>query len=166
MGRKVFYSFHFDGDCWRTSQVRNAGFVEGNQPVSGNTWEAIKRGGKAAIEKWINEQMSGKSCVVVLIGSATAGRPWIDYEIARAWDSGKGVVGVHIHSLKDALGLQSRKGSNPFGSFTLKNGTVRLSDVVRVYDPPYTTSTLVYAYIRDNLATWVDEAIRIRNDYR
>ena len=43
MKRKVFYSFHFDNDNWRAGQVRNMGVVEGNQPVSGNKWEEIKK---------------------------------------------------------------------------------------------------------------------------
>ena len=164
MARKVFYSFHFDGDCWRTSQVRNAGIVEGNQPVSGNTWEAIKRGGDAAIKKWIDEQLGGKSCAVVLIGNATAGRPWINYEIVKAWNSEKGLVGIYIHNLKDSAGKRSVKGSNPFAGFTLNDGKERLSDVVKAYDPPYSDSKDVYQHIADNLAAWVEEAIKIRND--
>ena len=34
MARKVFHSFHYDGDSQRASQVRNIGAVEGNTPVS------------------------------------------------------------------------------------------------------------------------------------
>lgn len=74
MARKVFFSFHYEADNWRASQVMNAGVVEGNQPVSDNDWETITRGGDAAIQRWIDSQLDGKSCCVVLIGSATAGR--------------------------------------------------------------------------------------------
>ena len=77
MARKVFFSFHYKPDNWRASQVRNAGTVEGNKPVSDNDWEAITSSGDAEIRKWIDGQLSGKSCAVVLIGSATAGRKWI-----------------------------------------------------------------------------------------
>ncbi len=34
MARRVFYSFHYVPDCWRTSQVRNIGAIEGNKPAS------------------------------------------------------------------------------------------------------------------------------------
>src|SRR5690349_5507067 len=94
MPRKCFYSFHYVPDNWRTSQVRNIGVIEGNAPASDNGWESVKKGGEAAIQKWIDLQLSGRSCAIVLIGSETAGRKWINYEIGKAWNEGKGVVGI------------------------------------------------------------------------
>jgi len=61
MARKVFYSFHYANDYWRTQQIRNIGFIEGSKPVSANDWEAVKKGGDTAIEKWIADQLGGKS---------------------------------------------------------------------------------------------------------
>lgn len=72
--RRVFYSFHFDSDAWRAAQVRNMGVTEHDEPVSDNAWENVKRGGDAAIQRWIDGQMSTRSCVIVLIGSNTASR--------------------------------------------------------------------------------------------
>jgi hypothetical protein len=163
MVKKAFYSFHYAADAWRASQVRNSGVVEGNVPVSDNDWEEVKSGGDAAIKQWIDSQMSGRSCAVVLIGAGTAGRKWIDYEIEKAWNARKGLVGVYIHNLLDSNQTQSTKGKNPFDTFTLKDGTVKLSTIVKAYDPPYKTSTNVYDYIKSNLASWVDEAIEIRD---
>jgi hypothetical protein len=165
MARKVFFSFHYKPDNWRASQVRNAGVVEGNPAVSDNDWETITSGGDSAIKRWIDGQLSGKSCAVVLIGSATAGRKWINYEIEKAWNDKKGVVGVYIHNLEDRLDNQSPKGDNPFDAIMLDDGRKKLSSVVKAYDPPYTISTNVYKHIKDNLDGWVEEAISIRNDY-
>jgi hypothetical protein len=162
MAREVFYSFHHRPDSWRAAQVRNAGVIEGNQPVSDNDWEVIKRGGDTAIKAWIDAQLAGKSCAVVLIGTNTSERRYVKYEIQRAWDSGKGLVGIYVHNLKDAAGLQSNRGRNPFAAFTINSGRTNLGDVVRAYDPPYTISTSVYEHIRNNLASWVEEAILIR----
>ncbi|PZP83556.1 MAG: hypothetical protein DI582_10805, partial [Azospirillum brasilense] len=114
MARKVFYSFHYQPDNWRASTVRSIGKLEGNQPVSDNDWESVTRGGDAAIERWINDQMHGTSCLVTLIGNGTAGRKWINHEIRKAWDAGKGVVGIYIHNIKDRLGQQAGQGYNPF----------------------------------------------------
>lgn len=166
MARKVFYSFHYKPDNWRASQVRNIGVVEGNQPCSDNDWEAVTRGGDAAIEGWINAQLSGRSCAVVLIGSGTAGRKWIKYEIKKAWDDKKGLVGVYVHNLLDAASSQTSKGANPFAEFTLNEGKTALSSVVKTYDPPYTSSTYAYGHIKTNLETWIEEAVRIRDDYK
>lgn len=165
MARRAFFSFHYKPDNWRAAQVRNAGVVEGNAPVSDNDWEIITSGGDAAIQRWIDGQLSGKACAVLLIGSATAGRKWINYEIKKAWDDGKGLVGVYIHNLRDRLGSQVSKGRNPFADFTLNNGATQLSSLVNAYDPPFTTSTYVYEHIKENLEAWVEEAVRIRANW-
>lgn len=165
MSRKVFYSFHFTPDSWRASQVRNIGIVEGNQPVSDNDWEDVKKGGSDAIQKWINNQLHGRSCTIVLIGKNTAGRKWIKYEIEKSWNDGKGVVGIYVHNLKNANGEQTSKGNNPFDDFTMKRDGKKLSSIVKVYDPPYSDSTDVYDYIKNNLESWVEEAISIRENY-
>src|SRR5260370_41162731 len=44
MARKVFFSFHYKADSWRTSQVRNIGAIEGNAPVADNDWESMTKG--------------------------------------------------------------------------------------------------------------------------
>lgn len=163
MARRVFYSFHYKPDNWRASQVRNMGVIEGNRPVSDNDWETITRGGDKAIEKWIAEQMDGKSCAVVLIGTNTAGRKWINYEIVKSWNDKKGVLGIYIHNLQDSKGNQSTKGRNPFDDITV--GNTSLSKIVKAYDSPYYLSTSVYNHIKENLAGWVDEAVRIRDNY-
>lgn len=36
MKRQVFFSFHYNRDSWRASQVRNMGKVDGNSTFSDN----------------------------------------------------------------------------------------------------------------------------------
>ncbi len=163
MARKAFYSFHYKPDNWRASQVRNMGVIEGNTPVSDNDWESITAGGDEKIRKWIDEQISGKSVAIVLIGAATAGRKWINYEIKKAWGDGRGVLGIYIHNLKNRDGEQSSKGNNPFDAFTIDGKS--MASIVKVYDPPYSTSSYVYDHIKDNLADWVEKAVEIRGNY-
>lgn len=162
MARRVFYSFHYKPDNWRVSQVRNIGAIEANKPASDNDWETVTQGGDKAIEKWIADQMNGRSCVVVLIGSDTAGRKWINHEIVKAWNDKKGILGIHIHKLKNSNGETSAKGNNPFDHVTLNNGAKKLSSVVKVYDPPSADSTVVYNHIKDNIEKWIETAIDIR----
>lgn len=165
MARRVFYSFHYKPDCTRAARVRNMGVVEGNKPATDNDWEAITKGGDKAIQKWIDDQLDGKSCNVVLVGENTAGRKWIKYEIKSAWNSDKGLVGVFIHRLKDLDGNQCSKGRNPFEDFTMRQSEKKLSSIVKTYNPPYTDSKDAYAYISDNLVDWIEEAIEIRDNY-
>jgi MTH538 TIR-like domain (DUF1863) len=165
MARKAFFSFHYSPDCWRASQVRNMGMVEGNAPVSDNDWESIKRGGDDAIKKWIANQIGGKSCTVVLVGENTYQRKWVLYEISKSWNEKKGVLGIRIHGLKNSSGNQGISGPNPFSSITLNGNSKKLDSVVKLYDPPFTSSTYVYDHIKENLSDWVQKAIQIRDSH-
>lgn len=164
MARKVFYSFHYDADRDRVAQVRNMGVVEGSPIASDNDWEQIKKGGDRAIQAWIDTQMKGTSCCVVLIGASTAGRKWVTYEIEQAWRQNKGVVGLHIYELKDLKGQKSSKGLNPLDYARLSNWGGLVSSVAKTYDPPMVDSKAVYAHIASNLSGWIEEAIRIRTN--
>lgn len=165
MARKAFFSFHYQLDSWRVQTVRNIGVIEGQPLLGSNKWEDVAKNGAAAIEQWINQQMAGKSCNIVLIGSETAGRRWVQYEFKKAWEDKKGVLGIHIHKLLDQDQRPSLKGRNPFLGFTLKNGAVKLDNVVPVYDPPGTTSSAVYNTISANIADWVEDAIETRSKW-
>ena len=165
MARNVFYSFNFDDDAWRVSQIKNMGAVSGQPILAANEFEEIQKGGKAAIEKWIDDKMTGKSCVVVLIGRNTAGRKWVEYEFKKAWSEERALLGVHIHKLEGDNGRPTGKGANPFKGFTIDGGKTRLDSVVPVYDPVQTTSKGVYNHIETNLADWVEDAITERKKH-
>ena len=162
MARRAFFSFHYRSDASRAALVRNMGMVEGNSPVSDNDWEAVTRRGDAAIERWIAEQMHGRSCTVVLVGSNTAGRKWIRHEICQSWNDGMGVVGIHVHGLKDLNGNTAAKGDNPFTAVTHNKSGKSLAAIVKCYIPPGSDSKERYAWIKKHLASAVEEAIQIR----
>jgi len=166
MARRVFFSFHYMPDNWQASQIRNIGAIEGNKAASDNDWESVTKGGDAAIKKWIHDQMSGRSCVIVLIGTDTAGRKWIKYEIEKAWEASQGVLGIYVHNLQPSDHKQSTKGKNPFEDFTMQQNGKNFSSIVKVYDPPYSKSTDVYEHIEQNIADWIDEAVNIRQNYK
>jgi len=158
MVKKCFLSFHYKPDNWRVSQVRQIGSIEEQPLLDSNDWEAIKKKGDTAIEKWIADNMKGKDCLVVLVGEKTAGRRWVKHEIKKAWKDGLGVLAIYIHNLKDAAGDQATKGTNPFTGLTVDGQGI----VGKVYDPPYKISTNVYNYIRDNISTWINDAVKAR----
>jgi len=152
----VFYSFHFANDCFRVQMVRNIGALEGDEPVTANEWEEVKRKGPTAVERWIDEHMRYKRCVIVLVGSETANRPWVKYEIVKAWNDGKGLFGIHIHNLKCARTESTcPKGPNPFDQIEMQDGS-RLSSQVMCYDP---SSLNAYAAIQRGMEQWVANAI-------
>lgn len=153
MGRKVFYSFHFDNDNWRAGQVRNIGAVEGDRPVNGNKWEEVKSKSDATIKEWIDNNLRDKSCLVVLIGEKTSERKWVNYEINRAWELGKAVCGIYVHKLENVYGNQSSKGKNP------------LANYIPIFESDYSTSKYVYDDIKNNISDLVERAIKVRSQY-
>lgn len=164
MARRSFFSFHYKPDASRAAQVRNMGVVDGNKPVSDNDWETVTKGGDAKIKKWIADQLYGRSCTVVLVGSNTAGRKWINYEIVKSWDERMGVVGIHIHGLKNLDGKVSSKGRNPFANITHGESGKKLSSIVKCYTPAGSNSKERYAWIKKHLSNAVEEAIKIRSN--
>lgn len=165
MARRCFYSFHYKPDSQRAAQVRSIGSIEGNKPATDNDWETVKRGGDPAIKKWINDQMWGKSCTIVLVGTNTANRKWINYEIVESWNKGMGIVGIHIHGLKNLDGHVSAKGANPFEYIPYGPAGQKLSSIVKCYNPTGANSRERYTWIANNLANAVEEAIAIRKQH-
>ncbi len=150
----VFYSFHYANDAMRVQQVRNIGVIENNADLSASDWEEVKRKGNASVEKWIDDNMAYRRCVIVLIGSQTAQRPWVLHEIKRAWETKKGLLGIHIHNLKDPRTGTSARGENPFNKWFI-NG-LPMANYVDVYDP---SAYDAYNDIARNIKGWVDTAI-------
>lgn len=159
--RRVFFSFHYEGDACRVAQIRDSGEL----PLICNDWESIKVGSDAAIAQWVDSQMRTTSCTVVLIGNETANREWIHHEIEKSWNDGKGLLGIYIHNLKDQFGKQSIKGENPFDSIRFVTDGLPLSRVVKSYNPAYNDDQYVYNIIVHSIENWVKEAIQIRNKH-
>lgn len=85
MARRVFFSFHYDNDINRSMTVRNSWVTQGKEAagfVDKAEFEKIKRTGETAVHNWIDNQLNGTSVTVVLIGSETLNRPFVQYEIS------------------------------------------------------------------------------------
>ena len=163
MARRCFYSFHYAEDVTRAAKIRNIGAIEGNRVAPDNDWEAITRGGDAAIERWIKGQLRGRSCAIVLVGAKTAGRKWITHEIVESWNAGMGVVGIRIHGISNLRGVMAQPGGNPFDHVNHNATGKQLSSIVKCYDPPGGNSQRRYAWIASNINAVLEEALRIRS---
>lgn len=162
MARRVFFSFHFANDFWRTQQVRNINALEGQTLATANAWEEVKKKGDDSIKKWIEAEMNGKSCVIVLVGAQTASRPWVIHEISKGWNDKKGVLGIRIDKLLDNNGNAATPGPNPFEKVTFTGSTRTLAGLAPLKVPAGTDSKAAYASIANNIEAWIEEAIRIR----
>ena len=137
----MFFSFEYNKDAWRASQVRNMGKVDNSSTFSDNDWEEVKEKTDAKIREWIN------------------------YEIEKAYELNKGIVGIYIHGLKDKNGNQTTKGSNPFYNILIGKNKERLSKYVECYESPHLTSTYVYDDIKNNIEQLIEDAISNAGTY-
>lgn len=160
MAKSVFFSFHYAHDSWRVNQVAKIGALDGQPILEAQDWEDVKKQGKEAIKKWINDQMAGKSAVVVLVGAETAGRSWVKYEIIKAWNDKRPLVGVRIHGLADASQQTDSPGDSPFAKIELPDNGGTLADYVPLHDPAGSDSKAVHASIVANIESWVDGAYK------
>ena len=158
MARQVFFSFHYERDVWRVSQIRNS-WVTRDREAAGfwdaATWEGVKRAGEKAVHDWIDRQLGGTSVTVVLIGAETADRDYVTYEIQASYRRGNGMLGITLHNMKDQYQRTDVPGRNPFQALYVTNNGVKqyLSSMYRTYD-----------WVGDNgyanLAGWIEQAAR------
>src|SRR5207249_3804521 len=105
-------------------QVRNAGIVEGNAPVSDNNGETIARGGDVTIKRWIDGQLDGKSCEVVLNRQC---HRWAEMDQVRDREG----VERPKRGSRSRSGNQSTRGRDPFDDLTMDRDGKKLSSIVK-----------------------------------
>lgn len=159
MARKTFFSFHYERDAWRAANVRNSGVLSADDEygfIDAAAWEKIEREGETAIKRWIQDQLKNTTVTVVLIGTETASRPWVLYEIRESWKRGNAIVGVRIHGIKDQDSKTDGYGANPLDAVRFEDGTA-LSSMCKTYD-------WIADQGRENLGKWLEEAVQARED--
>ena len=118
MARRVFFSFKYR-DVSKAMVVRNSWVTQGKESagfIDAAAFEKLKKQGDDAIRKWIDDQLSGTSVAVVLVGEKTCGSRWVKYEIEQSKKLGHGLLGIDVSKIKDLQGNTSdRCGTIPSG---------------------------------------------------
>lgn len=159
MARRVFFSFHYERDIWRASQIRNCWVTKPDRESAGfwdaASWEEVKKKGEDAIMRWIDNQLNGTSVTAVLIGTQTSERKYVGYEIKKSYEIGNGMLGIYIHNMKDQNGRTDFQGKNPFDNWYItRNGQkVYFSSLYPTYD-------WIYDRGYENLGSWVEKAAK------
>jgi hypothetical protein len=125
MARKAFFSFKYD-DVSRAMVVRNSWVTQGRIAsgfIDAADFEELKEEGDDAIKAWIDDQLTGTSVTVVLVGADTCASRWVKYEIAKSKELGHGLLGIDVSKIKDLNKETSERcGKIPTGySFYLWN---------------------------------------------
>lgn len=159
MARRVFFSFHYDNDITRSMTVRNSWVTQGKEAagfVDKAAFEQVKRQGDSAVHNWIDKQLEGTSVTVVLIGSETLNRPYVQYEICKSLQRGNAVIGVLIHNIRDMrTGWCSARGNTHTIIGRYNDETPAYFDAIcdGIYD-----YALQNGY--QNMGTWIENAAK------
>ena len=152
MARRVFFSFHYDNDVWRANTDRNSWVTQGKEAagfIDKAEFEKIRRTGDRAVKNWIDEQLIGTSVTVVLIGSETLDRPFVQYEIEASRRRGNAIIGVTIGGIKN----QYQNTSQSQSKYTQING-VWFDEIIDGF----------YDYVSENgysnMGIWIESAAR------
>ncbi len=117
MARRVFFSFHYDNDVWRANQVRQSNVVAGSDQAGffdHSEYDEAKRNAAEGIRRMILRHLNNTTVTVVLIGSSTASRPWVKYEVEQSIARKNGLLGIYIHHLDDPNRPNSGRGPKPW----------------------------------------------------
>lgn len=142
MARKVFFSFKYD-DVQRAMNVRNSNVISGALKsgfIDKADFEAVEKQGERAIQKWIDEQLTGTSVTVVLVGANTHKSKWVKYEIEQSIARGNGLLTIDISKIADLNG--------------------NTTDCCSLRTQGYKHYLWNKESGRDNLGTWVEDAAK------
>ena len=181
--KKVFFSYYYEKDGNKVDDIRGMGLVRDIKPASKKEWDNICSKGDEAVKNWIDTNMKDAETVVVFIGDDTVDvvvdkekltdaeiaqiedtikRKWIIYEIEKAWNEGKGLLGIYIHNMDGSNYGKTNKGENPFEHFKMNRDGKTLRSVIKCYDPdPKDAYNCIFEHIED----WISDAKSIRDFY-
>lgn len=83
----------------------------------------------AVIKRYLDIRIKASSTVICLLSSDTHTRPWVNYEIRKAYLEGKKIIGVYTHGNKDNVELPS--AFTKYGTSTLgANSIDKLGEII------------------------------------
>ena len=156
----IFLTFDYERDHWRAGRVRRWGLglqLELAGFLDQDSWEELDEECERPVQEWIEEQLEGTSVTVVLVGSQTYSREYVNLAIARSHELGKGLLAIRIHRLQNQWGETDYEGMHPFDRWwdIVDDEKVFFSKLYRSYDWKEDQG-------EENFRGWVEEAERGR----
>ena len=145
MPRRVFFTYNYERDLWRATNVRNSWAGPEKQAVGfwdAALWEEAKKRGDEIVKKMILKELDNTSVTVVLIGSETSNNPWVNLAIVESYKRSHGLLGVYIDKISDTKGNVEKHGDNPFDYIYINNSDGSVTHFSKLY--------LTYDYMDQN----------------
>jgi hypothetical protein len=90
------------------ARLKANGYDVRNFSVDSSNHKDGRKPSKEVIERLLQMRMKWSSTFICLIGPKTHTRAWVDYEIKKAVEQGKRIIGVYTHGSKDTAELPKR----------------------------------------------------------
>ena len=93
--------------AWESEEDKEGGVIRNGKKVE-----------DATIAKYLRARIKWSGTFIVIIGEHTHERPWVNYEIKKAHDMGKQIVGIYDWNCKDKVELPEaykKYGGSPLG---------------------------------------------------
>lgn len=162
--QNILLSFDYENDINRAEQIRKMNIFDDTTIMPGAEWLEVEKKQDDEIKHYIDDNVEKCSCLVVLVGEKTAENKWINYEIKKAHELKKGLLGIYVHGIADANGNQSKKGENPFKEIRISDNKT-LANFVVCFDSDYQTSRYVYDDIKKHIGDFVKDAVASRKRF-
>ncbi|MDR6735416.1 TIR domain-containing protein [Sphingobacterium sp. 2149] len=106
--RNIFIS-HYEKDGKHVQSLKNRLLKSGqevrNFSVDSTKHKDGRRPSDRVIARLLNIRIKACSTFICLIGPDTHSRPWVNYEIRKAFQEGKRVIGIYTHGNKESVVL-------------------------------------------------------------
>lgn len=116
MSPRVFLCFEYQGDFWRVQRLLDAE-VFAPLEVSGVfgplDWNTARQAGDVAVRRLILDALEQTQVTLLLIGTNTATDTWVTFALKQSIARGNGLLGLHIHMLKDEFRIDAPRGRKP-----------------------------------------------------
>ena len=124
MARSIFFSFHYkDVSSFRANVVRQSWVTMKDRKatfIDKSLWEEAEKKGVQALKDLIQKSLVGTSVTIILVGSETASRRYVKYEIVKSFVEGKGIFAVHINRIRARNEGITARGLNPLDRIGLE----------------------------------------------
>lgn len=139
--RHVFISHHHADDDHVTKLTNLLGrnnFEIRNSSIRAKpaNQDRLKKGlvPEQTLKRLLRMKMSWASTVIVLIGKDTHKRPWVDWEIRKAHELGKRIVGVYARGGTEA---DIPSAFNDYGNALVNWNSAKIIDAIEGRDSPF-----------------------------
>lgn len=108
MASNIFIS-HYGRDDEHVQSLKNrlkaAGYDVRNFSVDSTNHKDGRKPSEEVVKRLLRMRISWSSTFICLIGPKTHTRAWVDYEIKKAVEQGKRIIGVYTHGSKETANL-------------------------------------------------------------